>query len=192
MRLTSDLKFFREAAEIAAPQLLGCVLVRDINGKIITVRIVEVEAYGPADAASHSFNGKTVRNSPMFAEAGTLYVYFTYGMHYCANIVTGSNGEGSAVLIRAVEPVSGHAEIAANRPHVKPPLTTNGPGKLCQALLIDKFLSGHDLSKSPLILRAGKLKTPETIIRTTRIGITKATNLAWRFYIKNNMYVSKK
>ena len=101
-------------AEAAARQLLGCELVREIDGSEVVVRIVETEAYDQADAASHTFNGRTKRNQAMFMSAGHLYVYLTYGMHYCCNIVTGKKGYGSGALIRAVEPLDG-LELLENR-----------------------------------------------------------------------------
>lgn len=170
----------RPSVEVA-PRLLGCILQREINGQILAGRIVETEAYDQTDAASHSYKGKTPRTDVMFGPAGHLYVYFTYGMHYCCNVVTGQPGEGSAVLIRALEPLEGQAL----------PRTTNGPAKLCQALGIDKSLNGHDLSQPPLelILRP-PLKT-EDIVQTTRVGITKAKDAPLRFYIKGNPHVSK-
>lgn len=192
MPLPHELSFLYADTVTAAKQLLGCMLERTTADGTIQVRIVETEAYHQSDAASHSYSGETVRNSPMFQEAGVFYVYFTYGMHYCANIVTGQAGEGSGVLIRAVEPLAGEHIIRQNRPNVTAPQTTNGPAKLCQALQINKQLSGHDITKRPLILRTGALQTPETITQTTRIGISKAVDMPWRFYIKGNPYISKK
>src|SRR6478735_1935982 len=98
-----------------APRLLGCHLVRELDGQTVRVKIVETEAYHQSDAASHSYKGRTPRTDVMFGPAGHLYVYFTYGMHYCCNIVTGQVGEGSAVLIRAVEPVAGEAIMTKRR-----------------------------------------------------------------------------
>src|SRR5690349_23944137 len=121
------------AASEAAQRLLGCILEREIDGTTVRVRIVETEAYDQTDAASHSYKGRTPRTDVMFGPAGHLYVYFTYGMHYCMNVVTGSEGEGAAVLIRAVEPIEGVEYIRQNRPGVPDMQTTNGPAKACQA-----------------------------------------------------------
>lgn len=178
-------------AEEVAPRLLGCTLTRFINNQALRVKIVETEAYHQSDAASHSYNGQTPRSEVMFGPAGKLYVYFTYGMHYCCNVVTGKEGEGSAVLIRAVEPLSGQTILEANRPGINGVNLTNGPAKLCQALLIDKTLNGHDLRRSPLILNLEPPTPASKIVTTTRIGISKAKDTLWRFYIKDSSYVSK-
>jgi DNA-3-methyladenine glycosylase len=178
----------RPASE-AAPLLLGCLLEREIDGKIIRVKIVETEAYDQTDAASHSYKGKTERTEIMFGEPGHLYVYFTYGMHYCCNIVTDKKGIGSAVLIRAVEPVEGE-EYMKNFRDIGGVRLSNGPAKLCQALAIDKRLNGHDVSISPLKLIPQPAIDLQNIIQTKRIGISQAKDVEWRFYLKDNEYVS--
>jgi DNA-3-methyladenine glycosylase len=175
-------------AVTVARRLLGSILEREIDGKVMRVKIVETEAYNQSDAASHSYKGKTPRTDIMFGPAGHLYVYFTYGMHYCCNIVTGAEGEGSAVLIRAIEPLEGTEYMQENRP-VSGIELTNGPAKLCQALAIDKRLNGHDLSRAPLKLILQPLPG-EQIVQTKRIGISKDKDRLWRFYIKDNPYVS--
>lgn len=172
-----------------APQLLGCRLVRTIGDHTIEVRIVETEAYHQTDAASHSYRGQTPRTSVMFGPPGHLYVYFTYGMHYCCNIVTGLPGEGSAVLIRAVEPIKGEAVMRTNRLRAGIELC-NGPAKLCRALDIDSSMNGHNLSEEPLLLYLEPPFESDKIVATTRIGISKAQDKPWRFYIKGNGYVS--
>ena len=177
--------------EMAAKRLLGCELEREIDGATIRVRIVETEAYDQEDAASHAYNGRTERNAAMFLGAGHLYVYFTYGMHYCCNIVTGKAGYGSGVLIRAVEPIDGISLIERNR-KLTGVATTNGPAKLCQALAIDRKFSGHDLASAPLVLHATPALSSAEIIATTRVGISKARDSLRRFYIKDNPYVSKR
>lgn len=186
----SEFDFLQESAEVVAPRLLGCELVRQIDGRRTTVKIVETEAYHQSDAASHSYRGQTPRTSVMFGPPGHLYVYFTYGMHYCCNIVTGPIGEGSAVLIRAVEPLSGADLLTVNRPGFDNYSLTNGPAKLCQALLIDKHLNGHDLAKAPLRLKINAPVAANQIVQTTRVGISRAQAVRWRFYIKANPYVS--
>jgi DNA-3-methyladenine glycosylase len=175
----------------AARLLLGSELVRTINGEIIRVRIVETEAYDQTDAASHSYKGRTPRTDIMFGPAGRLYVYFTYGMHYCCNVVVGEEGYGAAVLIRAVEPIEGEGILRQRRNKSGIELT-NGPAKLCQALDIDKTMNGHDLRTSPLRLRIRTPLVDEDIVITTRIGISQAKEQPWRFYIKNSQYVSHK
>ena len=185
-RLFADLD-----VESAARRLLGCELIRTTAHGEARVRIVETEAYHQSDAASHSYAGRTERTDVMFGPAGHLYVYFTYGMHYCCNVVTGPVGEGSAVLIRAVEPVHNEAALLAHRP--KPGVElTNGPAKLCQALAIDRRLNGHDLSQSPLRVVIQPATPSDDIVQTTRIGISKAVDQPWRFYIRDNTYVSRR
>jgi len=187
---TTLTKFLDRPASIVAPELLGCILEREINGHIMRVKIVETEAYDETDAASHSFNGRTQRNDIMYGKSGYLYVYFTYGMHYCCNVVTDKEGIGSAVLIRAVEPLEGVEYMNELRNHVGNELT-NGPAKLCQALGIDRRLDGHDLSQFPFRLIVPSRDTPLRIVQTNRVGITKAKDVQWRFYIEANEYVSK-
>lgn len=183
--------FLRGRASDVAPQLLGCILMRTLHGKVIRARIVEVEAYDENDIASHSYKGKTKKTEVMFGEAGILYVYFTYGMHYCCNVVVEPKGRGSAVLIRALQPIDGEASIRLHRNSQNVYDLTNGPAKLCQALAINRTLNGHDLSKPPLQLVIERPLPLEQIVQTTRIGISQAKDVPWRFYIKNNPYVSK-
>lgn len=178
-----------QQADVVAPLLLGCLLEREIDGKKIVVKIVETEAYDQSDAASHSYKGKTERTKIMFGPAGYMYVYFTYGMHYCCNVVTGNEGEGSAVLIRAVEPIEGEEYMLSLRNKAGKELS-NGPAKLCQALNINTRHNGHNLQKAPLKLLLQKPLHTNEITQKTRIGITKATDKPWRFYITNNPYVS--
>jgi DNA-3-methyladenine glycosylase len=183
-------QFLMEPVEDVAQQLLGCTLVRTLDGHRITVRIVETEAYDQDDPASHSFRGRTTRNEVMFGPGGYLYVYFTYGMHYCCNVVSGVPGEGSGVLIRAAQPIAGIDIIEARRGMVGVN-ATNGPAKLCQALDIDRSLGGHDLRREPLELRLGGLAPGETVARSPRIGISKATDRLRRFFLAGNPYVSR-
>ncbi len=176
--------------EQSAKKLLGCYLVRQIDKQTIRVRIVEVEAYDQSDEASHAYGGKSQRNETMFGPSGHLYVYFTYGMHYCCNIVTGQDGYGSGVLIRAVQPIDG-IELIEKRRGLTGVATTNGPAKLCQALDIDLSMKGHDLSDPPLQLVYGELRPAESVQSSPRVGISKARHALRRFYIANNPYVSK-
>lgn len=136
--------------------------------------------------AAHSYNGETPRTKVMFGPPGHLYVYFTYGMHYCINVVTAPVGTGEAVLIRALEPVEGLKIMQINRGGVDGHNLTNGPAKLAQALDIDKALNGHILSKVPLRLQVGQPVKSADIVQTTRIGISKSKDLKYRFYIRNN------
>ena len=189
--MTKTLSFLTDPAFIAAPQLLGCILERTVGDTILRARIVETEAYDETDVASHSYNGQTPRTTVMFGEPGHLYVYFTYGMHYCCNVVTGPIGHGAAILIRAVEPLDGEVTMRELRSGKSGVELTNGPAKTCQALSIDKALNGHDLLTTPLILVPGTLAAHETIVQTTRIGLSKGKDTPWRFYINDNSYVSK-
>jgi len=181
--------FLQKPAFEIAPQLLGCILEREIDGKVIRVRIVETEAYDQTDAASHSYKGLTERTEIMFGEPGRLYVYFTYGMHYCCNIVTGKQGDGAAVLIRAVEPLEGE-EYMRDLRKANGVRVSNGPAKLCQALAIDKRFNGHDLNNTPLKLVLQKPYDTSLITQTKRVGISQAKEVLWRFYITGNEYVS--
>lgn len=185
-----DFEFLGGAAYDVAPQLLGCLLERSLHGQTLRVKIVETEAYDQTDIASHSYRGETERTKVMFGAYGHLYVYFTYGMHYCANIVTGASGHGAGVLIRAVEPVDGVGLIEANRRRQGAD-ATNGPAKLCQALEIDKRLNGHDLQQGELRLIPSKRLPKTAITQTTRIGISHGKDVPWRFFITGNPYVSK-
>jgi len=173
-----------------APRLLGSLLVRDTPHGQIVGRIVETEAYHQSGVASHSYRGQTPRNAVMFGPAGFAYVYFTYGMHYCCNIVTGTKGEGSAVLIRALEPLEGMEQMAKNRG--RDDELTNGPAKLCQALNIDKSLNGHDLSMPPLTLVLKDPPKESEVVQSTRIGISHEQHQPWRFYLKDCEFISKK
>jgi DNA-3-methyladenine glycosylase len=179
-------------AASAAQRLLGCVLERDIDGRKVHLRIVETEAYDETDAASHSYKGKTPRSEIMFGPAGYLYVYFTYGLHYCANIVVGETGYGAAVLIRAVEPQDHEDILAVRRGGKQGTEITNGPAKLCQAMEIDKTMNGHDLREAPLKLIMQPALPENAIMTTARVGISQAKDVPWRFYILNNVYVSNK
>jgi DNA-3-methyladenine glycosylase len=186
-----DRSFLFEDPEIVAPRLLGCQLVRTVNGKVLRGRIVETEAYKQSDAASHSYRGKTPRTDVMFGPPGHLYVYFTYGMHYCCNVVVGPEGYGAAVLIRAIEPLEGQGSMLKHRQGRDGIELSNGPAKVCQALAIDKSWNGHDLTQPPMLLEVKPTLSADQIVQTTRIGITKAVDQPWRFYIKDNPYVSR-
>ena len=178
-------------AEVAARRLLGCELVCTTGGQEVRVRIVETEAYDQADEASHTFRGRTKRNDAMFKAAGHMYVYFTYGMHYCCNVVCGSEGFGSGVLIRAVEPLGG-LNVIEQRRGMTGVNVTNGPGKVCKALDITLQYSGHDLSAAPIRLVKKPALADEEVMVGPRIGISKAVHELRRFYIAGNAYVSKK
>jgi DNA-3-methyladenine glycosylase len=188
--------FYLRPTLTVAKELLGKHLVRKATGLSMIGRIVEVEAYlGGKDPASHAYRGKTSRNEVMFLEGGHLYVYFTYGMHYCANVVTEEEGIGHAVLLRAVEPVEGIEAMKRNRNAGRsgksPTGVTNGPAKLCQALAIGRDENGTDLGGDTIFLTEG-VDVPRRDIRSSpRIGVSKGVRHPWRFYIKNNAWVSR-
>lgn len=171
--------------------MLGCVLERELGGELLRARIVETEAYDEEDPASHAFAGPTDRNRVMFGPSGRLYVYFTYGMHYCGNVVAGPEGYGCGALIRAAEPLSGTPTIERRR-GVTGRAAMNGPAKLTQALAIDLSLGGHDLRKAPLRLLTGELTAGERVEVGPRIGISKAIDRPRRFTIAGNPYLSRR
>lgn len=166
-----------------APTLLGKVLrVGPCAG-----RIIEVEAYRSDDPASHSYRGRTKRTAVMFGPPGHLYVYFVYGMHWCANVVTGVDGDGQAVLLRALEPLEGLDVMAARRGHGR--RLAGGPATLCQALGIDRAFDGVDLCRPdpraplPIGLYDDGVPPPAAPVVGPRIGITKAVDVPWRFRV---------
>ena len=186
--------FYTLPALEAAPALLGCLLVHERQGERLIGRIVEVEAYGGADdAASHAYGGRTPRSRIMFGPAGFAYVYFIYGNHHCLNVVTGGDGEAAAVLIRAVEPVQGVEIMQTLRMRASGRNLSNGPGKLCQALGIDRTLNGHDLTiGSDLWLEPGPSLLNRVCV-SPRVGVRgdeRARAAPWRFFLANNAYVS--
>ena len=194
--------FLENPSDAAAPLLLGCTLTRTItlNGEKhkLVARIVETEAYDQDDPASHAFGGLSERNAAMFGPAGHLYVYVSYGMHHCCNVVCGPEGFGSGCLVRAVEPLEGvevMRELREAGRAYKHPLKlrdlTNGPGKVCAALDIDKGLYGHDLTVEPLVLEFAPLLPGETIGRSPRVGISKNIDAPKRFFIEGNEFVSR-
>lgn len=186
-------KILRLSSLEAAPLLLGCYVVRQTSQGKIKVRIVETEAYHQEEPASHSYRGLTQRTAPMFEAGGRLYIYFTYGMHYCLNLVVGQKGVGEAVLIRAGEPVEGLEIMRHNRGITDINNLTNGPGKLARALGIkDTSLSGKMLDESSILLEPSSASiNPGAIVAAPRIGIRQAVELPWRFYIRDNRFVSK-
>ncbi len=194
--------FLENPSDVAAPLLLGCTLTRTItlNGEKhkLVARIVETEAYDQDDPASHAFGGPSDRNAAMFGPAGHLYVYISYGMHHCCNVVCGPEGFGSGCLVRAVEPLEGvevMRELRETGRARKHPLKlrdlTNGPGKVCAALGIDKALYGHDLTMEPLVLDFAPLLPGESIGCSPRIGISKNADAPKRFFIEGNEFVSR-
>lgn len=178
-----------------ARALLGKVIVHRTESGFLGGRIVETEAYlGSNDPASHAYRGKTGRNSVMFSLGGTLYVYFTYGMHFCANVVTGVEGKAGAVLIRGVEPIEGIDLMRQNRGFAddgKDRQLTNGPAKFCQAFGIAREQNGVDLCGKLLFIADAPSMKPKHIGTSSRIGITTGREKQWRFFITGHEYVSK-
>ncbi len=176
-------------AVAAAKSLLGWKLIHESSqGKTAGI-IVETEAYTQEDPASHAYRGKRVANAAMFGSAGLIYVYFTYGMHYCVNIVTGAKGHGEAVLIRALEPIEGVELMQSRRKTQALKNLCSGPAKLVQAMGISKQHNGIRLMQGPLKLEQGI--HPEKVVQTPRIGISQAKDLPWRFYIEGNTFTSR-
>jgi len=192
-------EFYQKDVLKIAPSLLGKYLVKKEGQKYLLGKIVEVEAYvDKIDEASHSFIGITKRNEVMFASGGKLYVYFIYGNHFCCNVVCGKEGVGSAVLIRALEPLQ-EMEVMAQRRFQKSEVTgkeflnlTNGPGKICKAFNITKDQNGIDLCGEEIFIAEGEKIPKKNIIQAPRIGIKKSAELLWRFYLKDNPFVSAK
>ena len=168
-----------------APRLLGAVL----RHRDVAVRLTEVEAYdGPADPGSHAYRGRTARNEVMFGPAGFLYVYFTYGMHHCCNVVTGPEGTPSAVLLRAGEVVAGVEVARSRRLGSTDRDLARGPARLCQALGIDLAENGADLTSGPVTLELGE---PVSSVSTgPRVGLRGAPDRPWRFWVTGDSTVS--
>lgn len=185
-------RFFHRDAREVAPQLLNKLLA-GADGRV--GRIVEVEAYvGAIDPAAHTFRGKTRRNAVMFGPPGHMYVYFTYGMHWCANTVCGDEGEGSGVLMRALEPVAGIELMRAARPRIrKDRELCSGPARLTQAMGITGAQNGIDLVRARdgyTVLDDG-MPPPDDQTGSARIGIREGTDLLWRWFVAGNPHVSR-
>jgi len=175
-----------------APDLVGRLLVRRVDGEILVARIVETEAYQQDDPASHSFRGRTERNGVMFGPAGFLYVYFTYGMHFCMNVVTGRVGEGSAVLFRAAEPLEGLPAMAARRRTTEPRDLCSGPARLTEALAVERSMNGVDLvAGSELWIAPGRRVPADRVAVGPRVGIRVAADVPWRFSESGSPWVSR-
>ena len=185
--------FYRRPSLEVAPDLLGRTLVRVLpDGTRLAGRVVEVEAYREDDPASHSFRGRTARTEVMFGAPGHLYVYFTYGMHFCMNVVTGGEGEGSAVLLRAAEPLEGLDRMAAHRGLEDPRLLCSGPGRLCQAFAVGRPQNGADVVRGAEVrIEAGIPAGAEQVLAGPRVGIRVAADRPWRFVVAGSRFVSR-
>lgn len=185
--------FFRRDVVSVAPDLLGAYLHRRLaDGTELIGKIVETEAYAMYEPASHSSKGKTPRTAVMFGDAGFAYVYFTYGMYWCMNVVANETGHGEAVLIRAIQPITGVEEMRKRRSRIKREVDiANGPGKLCLAMEIGKAENGLDLIDGDVLwFTRGESGKQTQVATSSRVGISVAKELPWRFYIKGNAYVS--
>lgn len=184
--------YARPALEVAR-DLIGCQLVHELRGARLVGTIVECEAYGADDPGSHAARGKTQRNAPMFETPGIAYVYFTYGMHWCLNVVTDTDGRAGAVLIRAIEPVEGLARIRKNRPGISRDRDlARGPGRLTQAFGISGAHNRVDLTRPPLYISPGERYPHEALSTTPRIGLgAKQDGRQWRFAVKGSPWVSR-
>lgn len=178
-------KFFARSVHEVAPSLIGATMLVDGVGGIIT----EVEAYHHTDPAAHSFNGPTPRNMVMFGPPGFLYVYRSYGIHWCMNVVCEKEGSASAVLIRAIEPTHGIAAMRRRRGLHDERTLCSGPGKLCEAMAVSDKHNDLALDVPPIAIHARPRK-PE-IVSGIRIGITKAAELPWRYGLKGSKFLSK-
>jgi DNA-3-methyladenine glycosylase len=177
--------FFARGVHDVAPDLIGAMfLVNGVGGVV-----VEVEAYHHTDPAAHSFNGRTARNAVMFGPPGRVYVYRSYGIHWCINFVCEPEGSASAVLIRALMPTAGLKVMRRRRGIANDRLLCAGPGRLCQALAITGAHNGASLDQPPFVLFAPA--APAEIVAGPRIGISKASDLPWRYGLKGSRYVSR-
>jgi len=185
--------FYARPSLAVARGLLGRDLVRTFgDGTQLRARIVECEAYRQDDPASHSYKGRTPTRETMFGPPGHLYVYVSYGMHFCMNVVTGRDGEGSAVLLRAAEPLEGLELMAQLRGLHEPRLLLAGPGRLCQGLAITREHDGTDLvAGGPFTLERGRPVPDKDVVAGPRVGLTVAREHPWRFTIRDSRFVSR-
>lgn len=178
--------FYDRDPRQVAVDLLGCTLVHQTPEGVASGVIVETEAYRPEDPACHAYNGPTMRNRTIFGRPGLAYVYLSYGVHRLVNVNCEEEGKGSAVLIRALNPVEGQDIMAERRGKLD---LCTGPGKLTQALGIELYHDGYDITRAPLTIRQGA--PPEgDIVSTTRIGISRGTELPWRYLVLGDPNVS--
>jgi DNA-3-methyladenine glycosylase len=177
--------FFARSVHEVAPELIGATLLFNGVGGVI----VEVEAYHHTDPAAHSFGGQTARNAVMFGAPGYTYVYRSYGIHWCVNFVCEPVGSASAILIRALQPTDGIAAMRRRRGLADERLLCSGPGRLCQALGINRRHNGLALDRPPFELRPPTV--PADVVSGPRIGITKAVDSPWRYGLKGSRFVSK-
>jgi DNA-3-methyladenine glycosylase len=191
---TLPVAFFRRPAEVVAAELIGNVVVSSVGGLVTAGRIVETEAYlGYDDPASHGYrHRRNARNAALFGPPGLWYVYLSYGMHWCANLVCQRAGLASAVLLRALEPLEGLDIMRGRRGDLPDRQLCSGPGRLCQALGIDRELDGTAMAESPVVVLRGASVAADAISATPRIGITKAADWPLRFHLTGSLWTSRK
>jgi DNA-3-methyladenine glycosylase len=191
---TLPVAFFRRPAEIVAADLLGMVVISTVGGGSTAGRIVETEAYlGYDDPASHGYrHRRNARNAALFGPPGLWYVYLSYGMHWCANLVCQQAGYASAVLLRALEPLDGLDLMRQRRGPVPDRALCSGPGKLCQALGITRDLDGARMGAGPVLVRRPVRSEEPRIAATPRVGITKAADWPLRFVVAGSPWLSRK
>jgi DNA-3-methyladenine glycosylase len=178
-------EFFDRSVHVVAPELVGAtVLVDGVGGTI-----VEVEAYDHEDPAAHGYGGRTARNASMFGPPGHLYVYRSYGIHWCANLVCEEEGVAAAVLLRAIEPTHGLEAMRARRGVEDPRLLCSGPGRLCQALGITRAHDGFPLDEPPFELHERAFEP--AIVTGPRVGITRAADVPWRYALAGSRHLSR-
>ncbi len=185
--------FFDRPTLDVAPGLLGKIVVHKVDGHVLAGRIVETEAYlGAGDRAAHSARGLTPSTKVIFGPPGRAYVYLCYGMYECLNLVAEADGRAGCVLVRALEPLLGIEEIRRRRPRSKRLSDlASGPGKLTRALGVTRSRNGVDVTRGLLTVRAPRAPEPIEVVTTTRVGISVSRDLPYRFYIKDNEFVSK-
>jgi len=185
--------FYDRETEIVARDMLGTVLECETEDGVASGIIVETEAYlGEHDLACHAAVGRTARTEHLYGPPGISYVYFIYGMYWCFNAVTREEGQPSAVLVRALEPLDGVSLMHRRRPRIKNDVDlTNGPGKLCAALGIAGAHTGKPLQRKPLVMREGESVPDDHVEVTPRIGITKSADWPLRYLVRGNKYVSR-
>ena len=190
------IEFYQRHSLVVARELLGCTLVRRTSdGTVLSGRIVETEAYMPNDPSCHAHRGESLKARSMFRAGGIAYVYLIYGIYHCLNVVTGAAKEGAAVLIRAVEPLMGIESMIANRGTGVVRDLARGPGRLCQALQIDRALDGSCITSAdcPLVVVAGEALPDAAVAQTPRIGINvslRAIEAPWRLIVRDNSWIS--
>jgi DNA-3-methyladenine glycosylase len=191
---TLPVAFFRRPTEVVAAELLGMVVASTVGGEVTEGRIVETEAYlGYDDPASHGYlHRRNARNAALFGPPGLWYVYLSYGMHWCANLVCQRAGLASAVLLRAIEPLAGLDVMRRRRGTISDRELCSGPGRLCQALGIDRNLDGAKMARSQVIVRRPLRGEASPIATTPRIGITKAADWPLRFVMAGSPWLSRK